>query len=259
MIEAKRILQLLVKDNKGWDEEVPDSLRPRWERWRSDLPQLSKLKVNRCFTPKDFGKVKKVEMHHFSDASSYAYGQCSYLRIIDDQNRIHCSLVMAKARIAPLKYVTVPRLELTAALVSVRVGSMLHDEIEYENITHTYWTDSEIVLGYISNESKRFHIYVANRVQVIRENSKPEDWFYICTKDNVADEVSRGMCPREMTESCRFLRGPEFLWQELPQDSRDSNHFSKIDIGDPEVKAVVMSTSTQERYLTLKDGIWRYS
>ena len=68
--------------------------------------------------PVDFGEIKIVELRNFSDASENGYGQCSYLRLIDHLDRIHCSLVMAKSRVAPLKHVTIPRLELTAALVS---------------------------------------------------------------------------------------------------------------------------------------------
>ena len=95
------------------------------------------------------GKVTFVQLHHFSDASGHAYGQCSYLRLTDDTGQVHCSFVMGKARVTPLKPVTIPRLELTAALLSVRVSASLREELEYDQITEVFYTDSQVVLGYI--------------------------------------------------------------------------------------------------------------
>ena len=103
-------------------------------------------------------------MHHFSDASVKGYSQCSYLRLEEELKKIHCSLVMGKSRVVPLKLVTIPWLELTAAVCSVRVSKQIHCELEYEIDDDYYWTDSKVVLGYINNESRRFHVSVANRV-----------------------------------------------------------------------------------------------
>lgn len=90
------------------------------------------------------------------------YGQCSYIRLSDDQDNIHCLLVMAKSRVTPLKSITIPRLELTAAVVSVRMNLLLRNELEYTNMTESFWTDSSVVLGYIANNSRRVHVFVAN-------------------------------------------------------------------------------------------------
>lgn len=75
---------------------------------------------------------------------------------------------MGKARVAPTKVVTIPRLELTAAVISVAVSSMLKEELELRVDEEYFWTDSQVVLGYVSNEARRFHVFVANRVQRIR-------------------------------------------------------------------------------------------
>ena len=82
---------------------------------------LAQLKILHCFKPDDFGEPKFIELHSFSDASIGRYGQCSYVRMVNDQQKVHCSLVMAKSRVTPLKPVTVPRLELTAAVVSTKI------------------------------------------------------------------------------------------------------------------------------------------
>ena len=113
ILVGKQILQDLCRENVDWDDPIPESLRPRWEQWRNELHILEELRIPRCFKPK--GEMKSVELHHFSDASQSGYRQCSYLRVIDQQDKPHVSLVMGKARVTPLKSITVPRLELNAA------------------------------------------------------------------------------------------------------------------------------------------------
>ena len=95
--------------------------------------------------------------------------QCSYLRLVNENQRVHCSFVMGKSRVAPLKPVTIPRLEFSAAVCSVRISQQLQRELEYTINQEYFWTDSKVVLGYIANESRRFHVFVVNRVQ---ENSR---------------------------------------------------------------------------------------
>ena len=135
----------------------------------------------------------RTELHHFSDASVKGYGQCSYVRMIDEQQRIHCTLVMGKSRVAPLKPVTVPRLELTAAVCSVRISQQLRRELCYHIDQEYFWTDSKVVLGYKSDESRRFHVFVANRVQEIQNSTSVEQWNHVESKQNPADEASRGV------------------------------------------------------------------
>ena len=140
----------------GWDDSIPQSLKARWERWRGDLHLLSSLKIPRCYKQEGFGEPKTVDLHHFSDASKDAYGQCSYLRLTNDSGQIHCSLAMAKSRMGPLKPVTIPRLKLAAALVSLKISDVLHWELEYDQIKEVFWTDSKVVIGYVSNDARRF-------------------------------------------------------------------------------------------------------
>lgn len=200
-----------------------------------------------------------MQLHHFSDASDHGYGQCSYLRLTDDTGRVHCSFVMGKARVTPLKPVTIPRLELTAALLSVRISASLREELEYDQITEVFYTDSQVVLGYIKNDARRFHVFVANRVQQIRDNSTPDQWKYIETKENPADESSRGLSPQDLIDS-RWLNGPPFLWQrEFPNRNDDVN----IDLSpdDPEVKKVqVFATGVRhERIATISERLEYFS
>ena len=89
LLRGKRILQLLCKENIGWDDAIPDKLRMQWEMWRSELPLREMVEVPRCFKRKGMDSLKKIELHHFSDASTEGYGQCSYLRLVATKYTAH--------------------------------------------------------------------------------------------------------------------------------------------------------------------------
>lgn len=95
--------------------------------------------------------------------------------------------MMGKARVTPTKTVTIPRLELTAAPISTKISKMLHRELNHDNMTNIFWIDSQIVLGYIKNEARRFHVFVANMVQQIRNLTDVAQWRNVSSGDNPAD------------------------------------------------------------------------
>ncbi|CAB4024319.1 Hypothetical predicted protein [Paramuricea clavata] len=140
------------------------------EELMHDLDQRFEFEERSLSQRKDFLKIKteqlrKVvtkQLHSFSDASRTGYGQTSYLRLVNENGQIHGSFVAGKARVTPQKTVSIPRLEFAAATVSE--ADMLKAEVDYEDVDF-YWTDSEVVLGFINNESRRFHVYVANRTE----------------------------------------------------------------------------------------------
>ena len=165
ILPAKKILQDLCRESIGWDDDVSEEYKSRWTMWLNELPLLDQLKVRRCVKP----PVVSAQIHVFSNASSIGYGAAAYLRLCDESGRIYCSLLMGKARLAPVKAVTIPRLELTAATVSVCVAELLKKKMDGDP-EFKYHMDSTTVLRYIANE-KRFHVFVANRVQLIRDHS----------------------------------------------------------------------------------------
>ncbi|XP_071482161.1 uncharacterized protein [Diadema antillarum] len=241
ILPGKRILQELCSLSVDWDDPLSEELRTRWERWRSDLLTLPTVSINRCYKPADFGEVKFSEYHHFADASTSGYGQCTYLRVANPEGQVHCSLVIGKARVAPLKMVTIPRLELTAAVVAVKVKAFLDTELQLEGATHTFWTDSKVVLGYINNDEKRFHVFVANRVHQIRRHSSTSQWRHIESRENPADDASRGLTVAQLKDS-KWLRGPDFLWKStLPAQSTGEKFMVHTD--DPELKKSHVHTS----------------
>ena len=258
LLVGKQLLQELCREGTDWDDPVPDQIRIRWEKWRSELCLPNEFKVRRCFKPNDFGPVQSTELHHFSDASTSGYGQCSYIRLANVHGEVHCELVMAKSRVCPLKTITIPSLELTAALVSVRVSTMLHKELDYNKIVDVYWTDSKVVLGYLNNEARRFHVFVANRVQQIRDETSPEQWRYVEGKENPADEASRGLTTREFLDSERWLSGPSFLHNPKLEPLNSVEHPLSQD--DPEVKTTVLATQTSiENFSTIPERLEYFS
>ena len=188
LLVGKKILQDLCRLKLGWDEEISEEFRVRWENWRSQLAALECFSMDRCLKPDGFGPVTSRQIHSFSDASSSGYGQVTYLRMENDKGDIHCAFLMGKARLAPVKTMTIPRLKLTAATVSVRVGETITRELDEPVESQTYWTDSTTVLKFIRNDTKRFHVFVAKRVQTIRDVTNPNQWRYVDTKTNPADD-----------------------------------------------------------------------
>ena len=113
---------------------------------------------------------------------------------------------------SPLKPITIPRLELTAATVAAKVAHMVKKQISIENLSEFYWTDSQIVLGYIYNETRRFRIFVANRVQQIRDYTNQNHWKYIETESNPSDAASRGLTIEDSKNVQSWFNGPRSLW-----------------------------------------------
>ena len=142
ILMGKQILQDLCRNNADWDDPIAEQLRPKWNRWRNELHELEKLKIPRCCKPEGFGEIKAVEVHHFSDASLAGYGQCSYLRLLNKNNQTHRSFLMGTARVTPLKLITVPRLEFKAAVVSIKIIQCLLEELDYQNVSELFWTES---------------------------------------------------------------------------------------------------------------------
>lgn len=256
LLRGKLLLQQMCRDKVGWDEPLPEELRTQWELWLQDLQNLSNVKIKRCYIPERFTDVKKYELHHFSDASVTGYGECSYLRAVSASGEVHCSLVMGKARVAPSKVTTIPRLELSAAVVAARTSVMLRKELEIDGLQEYFWTDSKVVLGYLNNDAKRFHVFVANRIQRIKSTTDPDQWQHVKSEDNPADHASRGLMAHQLVSS-NWFTGPDFLWeQDLPAGNVTVGEVSD---DDPELrKAQVLNTKAKEER-TLLDRLSKFS
>ena len=255
VLKGRLILQGLCKDGLGWDDELPPLLAARWKEWIAELTGIKQVTIPRNFIPVDYDIEQTVELHHFSDASTVGYGQCSYIRFISKDNVVRSTLVVAKARVAPMKYMTIPRLELSAAVLSIKMARFLQQELDFAKMSHFFWTDSTIVLAYIQNESKRFHVFVANRVQQIRDFSKPEQWNHVPSEENPADYASRGMSVDELTQST-WLEGPQFL---QTVEMNKGNDVFDIPDHDVEVKSCLSTTAAESHTISFENTCARFS
>ena len=118
------------------------------------------------------GRIIDISIHHFSDASEYGYGQCSHIRYVNKDVLIHCSSLLGKFRASLEKVMPIPRLEVTAAVFSVKVACLLRKELQIDSLKKRFWTDSQVVLAYIRSNSKRFQVFVANCIDQIKENTR---------------------------------------------------------------------------------------
>ena len=166
---------------------------------------------------------------------------------------------MGKARLSPAKAITVPRLELTAATISVRVGQMLYEELEVKPETIIYHTDSTTILRYIGNERKRFQIFVANRVQLIRDFISPMQWKYLDNSSNLADDASRGLSAAGLLQQQRWINGPQFLWKMETEWQQQPFPVGEVPDDDPELRKVVSaSTMVKEDSATSVNKLIEY-
>lgn len=179
-LAARSLVQDLWKANVGWDEPLGEEFLSRWRSWKTQLPSLSQLRIPRSYFLRDGDpQDRKLQLHVFSDASEVGYGASSYLRAEYPDGQVHCTFIKGKARNAPVKFVSIPRLELQAAILSTRMCKMLRDELDL-NIDRTLlWTDSEIVLHYLKNEKRRLQTFVTNRVEEIKGHSPVHDWNHV--------------------------------------------------------------------------------
>lgn len=215
VLNAKCILQELCKMQLGWDDRIPNDHVIQWNHCYQDFKKLEDFKVNRCIKPFGFDPVF-AQLHHFADASETGYSTVSYLLLENADGESHCSFIMGKSRVAPLKQTTIPRLELTAATVAVGTNKILLTELDMPIDRVVFWTDSMAVLRYIQNRTARFHTFVANILTVIREGSQPSNWRYINTKINPADYASRGISANSLIIQKNWIKAPSFLLE--PED-----------------------------------------
>jgi hypothetical protein len=213
IIKIKILLQRVWELKIGWDEFLPPAIKEIWIQWRSQLPQLSDKHIPRCHFPKQC-QIVSVQLHGFSDASEEAYSSVVYLRMVDSLNHIHTSLVTSKTKVAPIKRLTIPRLELCGAHLLSQLLRHVQQVFHLPVASVFAWTDSMVVLGWLSGNPRRFKTYVGNRVARTIESIPPDRWNHVSGMDNPADCASRGIFPSELLNHQLWWEGP--AWLKLP-------------------------------------------
>ena len=163
LLKGHQIIQNLCRNNLTWDKPIDDSSSCQWLKWRNQLMTIQDMNITRCIKPKNFGEVIHCSLDYFPNACEKGYGMSAYIRLVIVEGVVHCSLLLGKSQVAPLKFISIPRLKLTAATLSVKISRMIREEIDVHINDEIFWTDSQVVLGYINSDVQRFKIFVANR------------------------------------------------------------------------------------------------
>ncbi|XP_048481536.1 uncharacterized protein LOC105393818 [Plutella xylostella] len=213
-VQAKRILQDVWRSGIDWDAQLEDNEARAWRSWIEHAQQLPRLAVPRCYA--SYSGAATRELHIFVDASSSAYAAVVYWRVIDQEGNTHLSLVSGKARVAQLnKVVSIPRLELQAAVLGCRLAQAAIEEHDLKPSRRVYWSDSRTVLTWLRNGPRTYKPFVAHRVAEISDTTKTKEWRWVPTKENTADDATRDT-PPDFNSSHRWYRGPAFLY--LPEE-----------------------------------------
>ena len=209
-VRAKILFQELWLKGLLRDDPLDGEIKAKWLHWKSELLQLKGVTIPRCFG-NGITQESKIELHGFGDASPKADGAAVYIRIADKQGHVSSQLVISKSRVGPIKKVSLPRLELLAAVVNARLLKFVVDTLPMEVTSVVCWTDSMVALHWVKGQSSRWKPFVANRVAEIQSTWDPECWRYCASKENPADLLTRGLSCDDMIANILWWNGPRWL------------------------------------------------
>ena len=206
----KYLIQTLWTLGIDWDQDVPDHIQSIWTEYKTSLSALSKIEIPRRVLVKN---MVSCQLHGFCDSSEKGYAAVIYFRLCDTQGEISTRLVCARSRVAPLKKISLPRLELCAAvLLSELIEFVNHSSGELINFENIFaWSDSMITLHWLKSPSSRWKTFVANRVSMIQERVDPACWHHVDSKSNPADPASRGLMPVDLVANSLWWAGAPWL------------------------------------------------
>ncbi|XP_062700012.1 uncharacterized protein LOC115258713 [Aedes albopictus] len=211
LMYLKVVLQEIWRTPVGWDDVVEDKQFEMWLEWLNVLPAVAKVQIPRCYrTATSIGSSTDVHLHIFVDASEKGFAAVVYLRFQEEQT-IETALVGSKTRVAPIKFLSIPRSELQACVIGVRFANSIIKSLSINVTKRFFWTDSSDVISWLKSDHRRYSQFVAFRVSEILEASDVGEWQWIQTKQNVADDGTKWKRVPDMSTTSRWFNGPEFL------------------------------------------------
>ena len=209
----KILFQQFWRKGQGWDDPVSPEDKLLHLQWRTNLPLLSAKKLSRRYASQST-HILHQELHGFADASLKAYGAVVYLRTVYADRPPEISLVTAKTKVAKLQPSTVPRLELEGAVLLTKLLTTCGSVLNISPSSWHAWTDSTIVLCWISAQPSNWKVFVSNRISFILETTTPSTWKHVPTEENPADCSSRGLMPQQLLHHQLWWNGPNWLAEE---------------------------------------------
>ena len=190
---------LYISSKYDWDDPPSTEMKMKVNKWVKSLPDLNNVKLERSLNFSD--QTKDTTLHVFVDASEVAYCAVIYARHEMKDETINVHFVTAKSRVEPLKSTSIPRLELMAAIIGLRLVLIVTEVLKVAMKKVLFWFDSSTVLWWIHNKSKAFKPFVGNRIAEIQTSTTPNQWRYVPTQENPADIGSRGAVAHELVDN----------------------------------------------------------
>ncbi|XP_053964223.1 uncharacterized protein LOC128867153 [Anastrepha ludens] len=223
----KILIQDIWRSGIDWDQPLNYELSLKWKTWIEYIPVITSVSVPRCYSPLLYEDDCKVQLHTFVDASENAYAAVSYFRI-EAGGHVVSRLVAAKAKVAPLRPLSIPRLELQAAVIGARLTNMVEEAHHIKFEKRCIWSDSKTVLKWLHGDPRKFQQFVMFRIAEIQEATAISEWRWIPTKMNVADIATKTRPCIEVAH--QWINGPAFLtlptkeWPEQEDLERELAH-----------------------------------
>ena len=239
-ISVKCLFQSIWKLGLAWDDPVPNEFQREFILWLNGMNDLKEFYIPRRYFEMSWSLALKegIQLHAFSDASEKAYGAMIYLSLPGHGS----SLVISKAKVAPIKKVTLPRLELLGCLLAVRLLCFVRNALHLdESVDYFLWTDSMIALSWIKGDPNNMKQFVANRVREIQSSTDPSHWNHCPGKLNPADGLTRGWSARSLVESEIWLKGPSWI-SEQETDKYEKETVSRESIQDSVTEEMKVSS-----------------
>ncbi|XP_020299330.1 uncharacterized protein LOC109863477, partial [Pseudomyrmex gracilis] len=209
VIQAKILIQTAWIKGLGWDTPLDTEDTRKWQKLQEELPSLERVRVPRWMPGCKADQV--VELHGFADASERAYAAVVYLRSNHNSPCFKISLIAAKTKVAPLKQVSLPRLELSAATLLAQLITYLQRALSLTKVSIHVWLDSTVALSWVQGHPSKWKTFVANRVAEIQRLLPEARWHHVRSRDNPADCASRGVSPSELVNHHLWWQGPTWL------------------------------------------------
>ena len=245
IVKAKILMRKLHTKRLDWDDSIGDEERKSWISVFSDLFQAEKHPMPRCVKPQLYSG--DPEFIFFSDASEQAYRACVYVRYALLNGSFASRLLMSKTKLAPVKKISIVRLELCGALISARIKVLLEKEMRIELQNYCCLVDSKIVQAMIQKESYGFKTFVALRIGEIQESTRHENWFWLEGYLNIADVLTRGEGISDEEAIRRWQYGPSFL--SLPRELWPiESNVSELELPERNDLSFCMLASEKEGY-----------
>ncbi|XP_060846073.1 uncharacterized protein LOC132925721 [Rhopalosiphum padi] len=245
LLFAKHIMQLIWSSGVAWDDRLPLEIEKIWSQFVSDLPSLSFIRVPRFVETQS---ESTYNLCGFCDASMRGYAALIYLRIVLTGGQIKIQFLGSKTKLAPLHDMTVPRLELCGAGLLARWMARVRETLSAQlTISDWYaWTDSSIVLSWLTTPQVSYTIFVSNRINKINQLLPDCNWLHVSSEENPADCASRGLKPSELRYHELFWNGPSFL-----SNSADSwpSDLPRVPVEQlPEIKITSLLVSSDQNH-----------